>query len=73
MTIEFNGHFLFSNHFLGNIPTKKEGVCMESKLIQEIRLKHQMNRLLEQIDYQVENPMNAHKKSALCAGTAFIT
>ena len=40
---------------------------MESKLIQEIRLELQMNRLLEQIGYQVENPIECLcKVSFMC-------
>lgn len=48
--------------FLGNTPTKKEEVCMESKLIQKIRLELQMNRLLKQI-----NSMEcSHKTGFMC-------
>lgn len=40
-------------NLIGNTPTKKGGICMESNLIQEIKLELQMNRLLMQIKYQL--------------------
>lgn len=40
---------------------------MESKLIREIRLELQKNRLLQQIEYQLENPMECtHRYSFMC-------
>lgn len=53
--------------FPKNTPTKKEGVCMESKLIQQKRLEQQFNMLLKQIDYQLEHPIEcSHRNKAMC-------
>lgn len=41
---------------------------MDNKLIQEIRLELQMNRLLKQIDYQLEYPIEcSHRNKAMCS------
>ena len=53
----------FVFNFTGNTPTEKEGGCMESKLIQEIRSEQLMNRLLKQIECQLENPIECSKKA----------
>lgn len=61
------GTTCLSGYFLCNIPTMKEGVCMESKLIQEIRLEIEMNRLLKQIEYQLEHPVECmHRNKTMC-------
>ncbi|WP_410496833.1 hypothetical protein QTL86_06510 [Cellulosilyticum sp. ST5] len=40
---------------------------MDSKLIQEVQLENQMNMLLEQIEYQLEHPMEcSHRNKAMC-------
>lgn len=46
----------------GNTLTKEEGVSMDSKLIQDVRLELQLNRLLKQIDYQLDYPNGCNKK-----------
>ena len=41
---------------------------MDSKLMQEVRLEHQMNTLLKQIEYQVEHPIEcSHRNKAMCS------
>ncbi|MBP3887680.1 MAG: hypothetical protein J6F30_08545 [Cellulosilyticum sp.] len=45
---------------------------MESRLIQEIRSELRMNRLLKQIEYQLENPIECTKKSSFrCVHCAY--
>ena len=40
---------------------------MESKLIQEVRLDLQLNKLLKQIDYELEHPIEcSHRNKAMC-------
>ena len=40
---------------------------MDSKLIQEVQLENQMNMLLKQIDYELEQPMEcSHRNKAMC-------
>ncbi|WP_190283326.1 hypothetical protein [Cellulosilyticum sp. WCF-2] len=41
---------------------------MDSKSIQEVRLEHQMNKLLKQIGYQLEHPVECiHRNKAMCS------
>ena len=40
---------------------------MDSKLMQEIRLEQELNKLLKQIDYQLEHPIEcSHGNKAMC-------
>ena len=53
--------------FPKNTPTKKEGISMDSKLIQEVRLDLQRNKLLKQIDYQLEHPVECrYRNKTMC-------
>lgn len=47
---------------LGNTPTKKAGVSMDSKLIHDVLLELQINTLLKQIDYQLEYPIECQTR-----------
>ena len=41
---------------------------MESKLIQDIRLELQLDKLLKQIDYRLEHPIEcSHRYKAMCS------
>lgn len=41
---------------------------MDNKLIQEMRLEKQMNKLLKQIDYHLEHPVEcSHRYKAMCS------